>query len=57
MDKRKRSLIQFIAGIALCLSSAVLMFFENEDIPLPVKISLLIVGIALMATSKFRLLK
>ena len=56
MDKKTFSLIRFISGVIFCLSGAILMFFEN-DIPVPVKISLLIVGMALIATSKFRLLK
>jgi len=57
MDKKTINLIQFIAGIIFCLSSAILMFLGDQDIPLPVKISLGIVGIALIATSKLRLLK
>ncbi len=56
MDKKTASLIKFISGVIFCLSSAILMFGKN-DIPLPVKISLNIVGIALIATSKYRLLK
>ncbi len=57
MNKKTFSLIRFISGIIFCLSSAILMFFENQDIPVPIKISLLVVGIALIATSKYRLLK
>ncbi|MDD5331879.1 MAG: hypothetical protein PHE43_03620 [Candidatus Nanoarchaeia archaeon] len=57
MDKKTFSLIRFIGGIIFCLSSAILIFLGNEDIPVPVKISLLIVGMALIATSKYRLLK
>jgi hypothetical protein len=57
MNKKTFSLIRFISGIIFCLSSAILMFLGNEDIPVPVKISLLIVGMALIATSKYRLLK
>lgn len=57
MDKKKFGLIRFITGIIFCLSSAILIFSGNQDIPLPIKISLLIVGIALIAMSKFRLLK
>jgi len=57
MDKKTFSLIRFISGIIFCLSSAILMFFENQDIPVPIKLSLLVVGIALIATSKYRLLK
>lgn len=57
MNKKTFSIIRFISGILFCLSSAVLIFLGNEDIPLPVKISLGIVGIALISTSKFKLLK
>ncbi len=56
MDKKTFSLIRFISGIIFCLSSAILMFLGNQDIPVPIKLSLLVVGIALIATSKFRLL-
>jgi hypothetical protein len=57
MDKKTFGLIRFISGIIFCLSSAILMFFENQDIPVPIKLSLLVIGIALIATSKYRLLK
>jgi hypothetical protein len=57
MDKKTFGLIRFIGGVIFCLSSAILMFSGNQDIPVPIKISLLVVGIALIATSKFRLLK
>jgi hypothetical protein len=57
MDKKIFGLIRFISGIIFCLSSAILMFLENEDIHISIKISLLIVGMALIATSKCRLLK
>ena len=56
MNKKTFRLIRFISGIIFCLSSAIL-FLGDQDIPLPVKISLAIVGIALIATSKYRLLK
>ena len=56
MYKRTANPIQFIGGILFCLSSAIL-FLGDQDIPVPVKISLLVVGIALIATSKVRLLK
>lgn len=56
MDKKTFHLMRFIAGILFCLSSAIL-FLGDKDIPNPVKISLAIVGIALIATSKYRLLK
>lgn len=57
MDKKTFSLIRFISGIIFCLSSAILIFLENQDIPVPIKLSLLVVGIALIATSKYRLIK
>ena len=57
MDKKNFSLIRFISGIIFCLSSAILMFLGDQDIPIPIKISLFVVGIALIATSKYRLLK
>jgi hypothetical protein len=56
MDKKTLSLIRFISGIIFCLSSAIL-FLGDQDIPVPIQISLLVVGIALIATSKVRLLK
>jgi len=57
MDKKTFSLIRFMSGILFCLSSAILIFLGDQDIPVSVKISLLVVGIALIATSKVRLLK
>jgi hypothetical protein len=42
---------RFIGGLALVGASA-LLFFANWDAPLPVPIALLIVGIALIATSR-----
>jgi hypothetical protein len=55
MDKKTISLIQFIAGIILALIGAVLMVLDI--IPLPARITIGIIGIGLIATSKFRLLK
>lgn len=57
MDKKTLSLIKFVIGIVFCLTSAILMFLGNQDIQVPIKISLLVVGIALIATSKYRLLR
>ena len=54
MDKKTLNLIQFIAGIILALTGAILMFLGI--FPLSAKITIGIVGIALIATSKFRLL-
>ncbi|MDD5253519.1 MAG: hypothetical protein PHG05_00235 [Candidatus Nanoarchaeia archaeon] len=56
MNKKNFCLSRFIGGVIFCLSSAILIFFEN-NIPVPVKISLLVVGMALIATSKQKLLK
>lgn len=55
MEKKSLNLIQFIAGIILALTGAILMFFGI--LPLSARITIGIVGIALIATSKFRLLK
>ena len=56
MDKgRKISIILVIAGIILALTSATLMLFGS--LPVSARITILIVGLALMATSNFRLLK
>jgi glucan phosphoethanolaminetransferase (alkaline phosphatase superfamily) len=49
------NLIPFTIGILLALTSAVLMFLGI--LPLPARITIGIIGIALIATSKFRLLK
>ena len=57
MDKKTFSLIRFMSGIIFCLSGAILMFLGDQDIPVPIKLSLFVVGIALIATSKYRLLK
>jgi len=51
----KTGLIQFIIGIILALTSAVLMFLGIY--PVSVRIIIGIIGIALIATSKVRLLK
>lgn len=55
MKKLKLNIIKFIAGIVFCLTSAVLMLFGV--LSLPVRIIIGIIGIGLIATSKFRLLK
>ena len=55
MDKKTMNLIQFIAGIILALTGAILMFFGI--LPVSARITIGIVGLALIATSKFRLLK
>lgn len=55
MNKKTISLVMFIAGIVLALTGAVLMFLDT--LPLPARITIGIIGIGLIATSKFKLLK
>lgn len=55
MDKKSINLIMFIAGIILALTGAGLMFLNL--LPLPTRITIGIIGISLIATSKIRLLK
>jgi hypothetical protein len=55
MDKKKLAITQFIAGIVLALTGAALMFLGI--LPLSARITIGIVGLALIATSNFRLLK
>ncbi len=55
MDKKSLNLIQFIVGIILALTGAVLMLLGI--LPISARITIGIVGLALIATSKFRLLK
>lgn len=53
--KRKISLTLFIIGIILCLTAAAFMFFGI--LPLSLRIAILIIGIGLIASSNFNLLK
>jgi len=55
MDKKTINLIQFIVGIILALIGAILMFLGI--LPVTTRIIIGIIGLALIATSKFRLLK
>jgi hypothetical protein len=56
MEKaRKISIILFVLGIILCLTSATLLFFGL--IPSSTSIVIGIIGIGLIASSNFRLLK
>jgi hypothetical protein len=55
MNQKTIKLIQFVVGFFLALTGAVLMFFGI--LPLSARIMIGIVGIALIATSNFRLLK
>ena len=55
MDKKTLNLIQFIIGIVLALAGGILMFLGI--LPLSARITIGIIGIALIAKSKFRLLK
>jgi hypothetical protein len=54
MEKKTVNFIQFIAGIILAITGAVLMFLGI--LPVSVRIMIGIVGLALIATSKIRLL-
>ena len=55
MDKKKLAIIQFTAGILVAITGAILMFLGI--LPVSVRITMGIVGIALIATSNFRFLK
>ena len=55
MEKKSLNLIQFIVGIILALTWGILMFLEI--LPIFARITIGIVGITLIATSKFKLLK
>ncbi|MBN1644558.1 hypothetical protein JW851_00760 [Candidatus Woesearchaeota archaeon] len=54
MTKKTINLVQFIIGIILALTSAILMFFGI--LPTSARITIGIVGIALIATSRVRIL-
>lgn len=55
MEKKTLNLIQFVFGIILALAGAVFMFFDIFSIP--VRITIGIIGLGLIATSKIRLMK
>ena len=55
MDKKKLTIIQFTAGIILALTGAILMFLGV--LPLATRITIGIIGLVLIGTSNFRLLK
>lgn len=55
MNKETINLIQFIVGIILALTGAILMIFDI--LPLSARITIGILGLGLIATSKFRLFK
>ena len=55
MDKKTLNLIQFIVGIILALTGSILMFLGI--LPISARITICVVGLILIATSKFRLLK
>jgi hypothetical protein len=44
--------LRFFGGVLMMVAGAVLMLFAGEDIPLPVAIGLLVVGIALVASAR-----
>jgi uncharacterized membrane protein YccC len=45
---------RFIGGLVLILAAALVFFLNVTNVPLPVAITLLIVGIALVATGRKR---
>ncbi|MBN1133895.1 MAG: hypothetical protein JXA38_03045 [Methanosarcinaceae archaeon] len=53
--KKKINKVQFIIGIILALIGAIFMVFDV--LPLPARITIGIVGLILIATSPFKLLK
>ena len=55
MDKRRISLILFVIGLATALTAAILLFMGIIKSSLAVIIG--IIGIGLIATSNFRLIK
>jgi len=55
MEKKSLNLVQFIVGIILALTWGILMFLGI--LPISARITIGIVGILLIATSKFKLLK
>jgi hypothetical protein len=55
MGKKTINLIQFIIGIVLALTAGIFMFLGI--LPVSARITIGIVGIALIATSNVRLLK
>ncbi len=55
MNKKTLSLIQFIVGLILTLTSVVFMFLGI--FPLATRITIGIIGLLLIATSTFRLIK
>jgi len=54
MKEKSTMPLQFIIGIILALGSGVAMFFGT--FPVSARITVLVVGIFLIATSKYRLL-
>jgi hypothetical protein len=52
---KKRFIIQFSLGLILAITAALLMVFDV--LALPARITILLVGISLIATSNFKLLK
>ena len=54
MEKKSLNLIQFIVGIVLALTGGILMFLGI--LPISARITIGIVGLILIATSKYKLL-
>ena len=44
--------LRFIGGVLMMVAGAVLLLFAGEDMPLPVALGLLVVGIALVASAR-----
>ena len=55
MDPKKISMIQFYLGLALAIAAGILMFLGA--LPLTARIVMGLTGIALVASSKFGILK
>ena len=55
MKGNRLNLVQFIIGFILALTGAVMMFYGI--LPLSARITIGIVGLALIATSRYKILK
>jgi hypothetical protein len=54
MEEDEMSKARFVGGLLMMVAGAIVMLFAQEDIPLPVAIALLVVGIALVASSRIK---
>ena len=55
MDRKKLSMIQFFLGLGLAVAAGILMFVDV--LPLTARIVMGVTGVALIASSKFGILK